>query len=79
MVRLTHAHAVDTRPFLPRREGPGDEARHWSCVGIQTRQTNPNLHILMPGYIRNESITISPPVTSIVESELINIAVIIIK
>ena len=21
-----HAHAVDTRPFLPRREGPGDEA-----------------------------------------------------
>ena len=27
MVRLVHAHAVDTRPFLPRREGPGDEAR----------------------------------------------------
>ena len=27
MVQLAHAHAVDTRPFLPRREGPGDEAK----------------------------------------------------
>ena len=26
MVQLAHAHAVDTRPFLPRRDGPGDEA-----------------------------------------------------
>ena len=26
MVRLAHAHAVDTRPSFPRREGPGDEA-----------------------------------------------------
>ena len=26
MVRLTHVHVVDTRPFLPLREGPGDEA-----------------------------------------------------
>ena len=25
LVRLAHAHAVDTGPFLPRREGPGDE------------------------------------------------------
>ena len=28
MVRLTHAHTVDTGPFLPRREGPGDEATY---------------------------------------------------
>ena len=28
MVQLTHAHTVDTRPFLPHREGPGDEATH---------------------------------------------------
>ena len=29
MVQLTHTHThtVDTRPFLPRREGPGDEAK----------------------------------------------------
>ena len=26
MVRLAHAHAVDTRPSFPRREEPGDEA-----------------------------------------------------
>ena len=25
MLRLAHAHAVDTWPFLPRWEGPGDE------------------------------------------------------
>ena len=24
--KLAHAHAVDTRPFSPCREGPGDEA-----------------------------------------------------
>ena len=27
MVRLAHAHTVDTRPSFPRREGPGDEAK----------------------------------------------------
>ena len=34
MVRLTHAHAVDTRPFSqgPRREGPGDEANPEICM-----------------------------------------------
>ena len=26
MVRMVYVHAVDTRPFLPHREGPGDEA-----------------------------------------------------
>ena len=26
MVQLTLAHTVDTRPFLPCRAGPGDEA-----------------------------------------------------
>ena len=29
MVRLTHVQTVDTRSFLLRREGPGDEAK---CV-----------------------------------------------
>ena len=28
MVWLAHAHAVDTRFFLLRKEGPGDEAKH---------------------------------------------------
>ena len=27
MVRLAHAHVVDTKPFLPCREGPEDEAK----------------------------------------------------
>ena len=26
MARLMHVHTVDTRPFLLRREGPGDKA-----------------------------------------------------
>ena len=30
MVQLTHAHIVDTRPFLPHREGPGDKAKAYS-------------------------------------------------
>ena len=35
MVQLTHAHTVDTRPFLPRREEPGDKAKifpHRVCL-----------------------------------------------
>ena len=26
-ILLTHVHTVDTSPFLPRREGPGDKAK----------------------------------------------------
>ena len=37
MVQLAHAHAVDTRPFLPRRKGPGDEPRGWQVQFIDLR------------------------------------------
>ena len=33
MVQLMHVHTVDTRPFLPSREGPGDEARRMRLGG----------------------------------------------
>ena len=44
MVRLTHAQAVDTGPFLPRREGPGDEAtrRNGSSKGGHSDQETVN-------------------------------------
>ena len=32
--KLAHAQAVDTRPFLPRREGPGDEAIPSSAISV---------------------------------------------
>ena len=47
MARLMHVHTVDTRPFLLRREGPGDKA-----IGapdapvITTLQSFSNLHLL---------------------------------
>ena len=34
MVRLMHAHTVDTCPFLPHREGPGDKARALTDNGM---------------------------------------------
>ena len=42
--KLAHAQSVCTRPFSPRREGPGDEAKVYqtrppSCEGAGTQTT----------------------------------------
>ena len=40
MVGLAHVHAVDTRPFLPRREGPGDQATVQRMCTLWFRRLN---------------------------------------